>query len=82
MAHLILQLGGSVVVPFRAPQGTLAPRARDASARRLRWRALLEAAEVAESVDAVFCAMRLAQGRVLHPLFGRDGGAARKGVSQ
>ena len=44
MAHLTLQLGGSVVVPFGAPWGVTEARRERVSVRRLRWKALSEAA--------------------------------------
>lgn len=82
MAHLTLQLGGSVVVPFGAPQGVSRPRRRAVSARRLRWKALWEAALVAESADAVFCAIRLQHAQALHPMFSQAAAEARQGVSE
>ena len=67
MAHLTLQLGGSVVVPFGAPWGASEARRERVSVRRLRWKALSEAAAVAESAEAVFCAVRIAHPRTQHP---------------
>ena len=82
MAHLTLQLGASVAVPFRAPQGMIAGCCTRARARRLRWKALREAAAVGEGADAVFCAIRRPQPHVGVPFTLRDTAPALEGVSQ
>ena len=82
MAHLTLQLGGSVIVPFQAPQGVIHARRSAMNARRLRWKALREAAAVGEGIDAVFCAIRLTQAQTLHPVFSQSAAASREGVSE
>lgn len=68
MAHLTLELGGSVVVPFGAPRGATRQRQRTVNVRRLRWKALREAA-AAEGVEGVFCAISLRQAQALRLIF-------------
>jgi len=72
MAHLTIHLGGSVVVPFRFPPRLVSQSRGEFSARGVRWKALREAASVAEGPD-VICAMRLPRSARAAP---------RKGVSK
>jgi len=80
MAHLTLQLGGSVVVPFGTPWGVIKARRGAVSVRRLRWKALSEAAAVAESAEAVFCAVRIPHPKTQHPLLTEAAPGPRQGV--
>ena len=82
MAHLTLQLGASVVVPFPAPPGSMAARRDRATTRRLRWKALLEAASVGEDDDAAVCTIRRPYPQIGVPLTPRAIAQAREGVSQ
>jgi hypothetical protein len=83
MAHLTLQLGASVVVPFHAPRGFTAPRRHvKLNTIRLRWRALREAAEAAEGIDALRCATSIPSGHGLDTSIIRSSTSTQKGVSE
>ena len=77
MAHLMIHLGGSAVVPFRFPLGLVSQSRGEFSARGVRWKALREAATTAEYFDVV-SAMRSPQ--LVVPQIARA--APRKEVSK
>jgi len=81
MAHLTLELGGSVVVPFGAAHGADRQHQRTANTRRLRWKALREAA-TAEGNEGVFCAIALRQAQSLRPIILQLADTTRDGVRE
>lgn len=80
MAHLTIQLGSSVVVPFAATRVAIRPRRRSSNANRVRCQALREAAAVADGIESVFCAIQLQEAKALRPIFMQLRAAAHEGV--
>lgn len=80
MAHLTIQLGSSVVVPFGATRLAVRPRRRSGNACQVRWKALREAAAAADGVDSVFCAIQLREAKAMRPIVMQGGTPPREGV--
>jgi hypothetical protein len=74
MAHLTIQLGASIVIPFQTPAGCGDRRCKRMTGTRLRWHALREAAVVSENPGNI--------GRAIgFPQFGYDDGTFRRAAA-
>jgi hypothetical protein len=71
MAHLTIQIGASIVIPFRTPPGWGNRRRKQRTGTRLRWHALREAAVVSGNLTKIGRAISL-------PQFGYDDGDLRR----
>ena len=80
MAHLTIQLGSSVVVPFGGTSLAMRSRRGSGNACRVRWKALREAAAAADGVDSVFCAIQLREAKAMRPIITQSSTAAHEGV--
>lgn len=72
MAHLTIQIGASIVIPFQTPPGWGNRRRKQGTGTRLRWHALREAAVVSGNLSKIGRAISL-------PQFGYDDGMFRRG---
>jgi hypothetical protein len=71
MAHLTIQIGASIVIPFRTPPGWGNRRSKLRTGTRLRWHALREAAVVSGNLSKI--------GRTISlPQFGYDDAVFRR----